>query len=283
VSAVGYDSVPWDVGTLLAVQHLRARGVSGPVRVDGFVGATAGGFSGGTLASLLNALDDPASRGMAGSHALDLAWAPRPDAPPQMTPRYAPSAKRWTLPSIMAAVNEKVVHRSAALAPRIYGERGEFRYAESTLAPNAFGAAVGSALMGVGALALALPPTRWLLFKTVLPAPGEGPAETTREQGFFTAHFVATEEAPPAGAAPRRSYARFAVSSADPGYKGTSIMAAEAALCLALQRSELPGAAAGGALTPATCMGGVLAERLRARGFSIEARDFGADETVPDK
>lgn len=282
VSACGYDSVPWDLGAMLAVQHLRARGASGAVSVAGFVGQTAGGFSGGTVASLLGALDDPSARALSGSHSLDVGWAPRPDAGPQLAPRYSAAGRRWTVPSIMAAVNEKVVNRSAALKPALYGPRGAFDYREATLVPNAFGAAIGGALMATAGLLLALPPTRWLLAKTVLPAPGQGPSEAAREGGVFTAHFVASEVGPAAGAAPRRSFARVA-ARADPGYKGTSIMAAEAALCLALQSEQLPAAAkAGGVLTPATCMGEALVARLRAQGFDIAARDFADDEVVPD-
>ena len=117
--------------------------------------------------------------------------------------------------------------------------------------------------------------------QTVLPAPGQGPSEATREGGVFTAHFVATEAEPADGAKPRRAFARIA-ARADPGYKGTSIMAAEAALCLALQKDEMPGAASGGVITPATCMGDALLARLRAQGFDVAVRDFGDDEVVPD-
>lgn len=279
VSACGYDSVPWDLGAMLAVKRLRDRGVTGGISVAGFVGATAGGFSGGTVASLLGALDDPSAHG-SGSHSLDPEWAPRPDAGPQLAPRYSAAGRRWTVPSIMAAVNERVVNRSAALKPEVYGERGSFEYKEATLVPNAIGAAIGGALMATAGVLLALPPTRWLLTKTVLPAPGQGPSEATRENGVLTAHFVATETAPPAGSAPRRAFARIA-AKADPGYKGTSIMCAEAALCLALQQEQLPGAT-GGCLTPATCMGEVLAERLRKQGFEVSSRDFQDDEAVAD-
>ena len=165
VSACGYDSVPWDLGTLLAVKQLRARGVTGGVSVAGYVGATAGGFSGGTVASLLGALDDPSAKALSGSHALDPEWAPRPDAGPQLGPRFSPPGRRWTVPSIMAAVNEKVVNRSAALKPDLYGARGDFQYNEATLVPNAIAAAIGGALMATAGLLIALPPTRWLLMK----------------------------------------------------------------------------------------------------------------------
>ena len=45
-------------------------------------------------------------------------------------------------------------------------------------------------------------------------------------------------------------------------------MLGESALCLALDRDRLPPRA--GVLTPATAMGTVLAERLRAAGLTLE-------------
>ena len=39
-------------------------------------------------------------------------------------------------------------------------------------------------------LAAALPPTRWLLEKFLLPKPGEGPSPQAQEQGFFDLRFV---------------------------------------------------------------------------------------------
>jgi short subunit dehydrogenase-like uncharacterized protein len=52
----------------------------------------------------------------------------------------------------------------------------------------------------------------------------------------------------------------------DPGY-ATSVMLGEAALCLALDRDQLPGPA--GILTPATAMGAALAARLRSAGHTL--------------
>ena len=56
-------------------------------------------------------------------------------------------------------------------------------------------------------------------------------------------------------------------AQADPGYAATAVMLGESALCLAVDDGRLPGRA--GVLTPATAMGGVLADRLRARGFTL--------------
>jgi short subunit dehydrogenase-like uncharacterized protein len=56
----------------------------------------------------------------------------------------------------------------------------------------------------------------------------------------------------------------------DPGYQATSVMFGEAALCLALDRDSLRDRS--GVLTPATAMGDMLVNRLRAAGliFTVE-------------
>lgn len=281
VSACGYDSVPWDLGSFLAVKELRAAGVpvSQPVSVQGLVGKTKGGFSGGTVASLLNAINDPSARGPNHSQALDPGWDTHKKTFPQAGPAYLSEARRWTLPSVMASINEKVVYRSAALAPQLYGERGSFSYKEATLAPGPIAAWLGSGALAAGLAALLFPPTRALLTATVLPKPGQGPSEELREKGYFNALCVGS--APNQTNSPR-VLVRFGTRFADPGYKGTAAMCCEAALALALQRSECPGAAAGGALTPATCMGDILVERLKAKGFfaTVERMEEGAP--VPD-
>jgi short subunit dehydrogenase-like uncharacterized protein len=56
----------------------------------------------------------------------------------------------------------------------------------------------------------------------------------------------------------------------DPGYAATAVMLGESALCLALDRDRLPDRS--GVLTPATAMGTVLTDRLRAAGQTYEAR-----------
>ena len=62
----------------------------------------------------------------------------------------------------------------------------------------------------------------------MLPKPGEGPAKAVRDGGCFHAHAVGTVPAgDDAAAAPRRRvYAHVGMEGADPGYKGTALMAA---------------------------------------------------------
>jgi short subunit dehydrogenase-like uncharacterized protein len=54
----------------------------------------------------------------------------------------------------------------------------------------------------------------------------------------------------------------------DPGYGETAKMLGESALCLALDDSDLE--AGGGVLTPASCMGMRLIDRLRTAGMRFE-------------
>ena len=65
-----------------------------------------------------------------------------------------------------------------------------------------------------------------------------------------------------------RRYVCHVAAQGDPGYAATAVMFGESALCLALDRDRLQPRA--GVLTPATAMGTVLAERLRAAGLTLE-------------
>jgi short subunit dehydrogenase-like uncharacterized protein len=65
-----------------------------------------------------------------------------------------------------------------------------------------------------------------------------------------------------------RRYRATAAGPGDPGYAATSVMLGEAALALALDGDRLPDRA--GSLTPASAMGDVLVERLRAAGHTYE-------------
>ena len=59
----------------------------------------------------------------------------------------------------------------------------------------------------------------------------------------------------------------------DPGNRATTKMVCESALCLALEPEALPGGPTkGGLLTPASGLGDVLLNRLRAAGMTLEAQ-----------
>ena len=65
-----------------------------------------------------------------------------------------------------------------------------------------------------------------------------------------------------------RRYRATAAGPGDPGYAATAVMLGESALALALDGDRLPDRA--GSLTPATALGDVLVERLRAAGHTYE-------------
>jgi short subunit dehydrogenase-like uncharacterized protein len=77
-------------------------------------------------------------------------------------------------------------------------------------------------------------PSRALLSQLLpAPGPGPGPGEKTRRMGFFR---IQIRTRTSAGV----RYLDTVEAQSDPGYAATSVMLAETALCLALDRDQLP-------------------------------------------
>jgi short subunit dehydrogenase-like uncharacterized protein len=265
VHCCGFDSIPSDLGVWLLHREL------GPMaRATLVVESAKGGFSGGTIASLLNVLDETAAEPtrralVADPYALSPDRAREPDLgrqPDVGRVAFDAFVERWTAPFLMAPVNTRVVRRSNALLGHAYGAR--FRYREVMgFARGGRGLLSATAVMGglgaFGALLL-FAPTRRALTKR-LPQPGEGPTEATRRGGHLRLTIFGEAEAG------RRAAVRVE-GAGDPGYQLTAVMLGEAALCLALDDARLP--ARCGVLTPATALGLPLVERLRDAGLSFE-------------
>ncbi|MCB9683286.1 MAG: saccharopine dehydrogenase NADP-binding domain-containing protein [Alphaproteobacteria bacterium] len=264
VHCCGYDSIPSDLGTYMVQAAMTAAGAPA-TRVTTVVGPQRGGVSGGTTASLLGVLElaqDPsARRAIADTYALDPAGTPRgPRVRDQAAPRWRDDVGQWTAPFVMAAINTRVVRRSHALRGLPWGP--DFVY-EETMATGggvrgrarALGITAGlGALLAVGSSATG----RRLLERTVLPAPGDGPDEATREGGFFR-HLVLAE-------GPDHRLVGRVVGTKDPGYGETAKMLGETAIALAADADRLPDVA--GVLTPSVALGDVLLDRLRAAGMT---------------
>ncbi|HLM04721.1 MAG TPA: saccharopine dehydrogenase NADP-binding domain-containing protein [Blastococcus sp.] len=268
VHACGYDSIPSDLATFLLAQRAAADGSGGLTDVR-LVATVRGGFSGGTIDSQRaqnEALEqDPGKRRLLGD---PYALSPDRDAEPDTRqprdaglPARTPDG-RWTAPFVMAPFNTRIVRRSNALQDWAYGRSLSYGEVMSTgRGPLGAVMAAGFTAGLAGALAaMSFAPTRALVDR-VLPAPGTGPDEETRAKGFF--RMVVT-----AGTESGRRYRATAAGPGDPGYAATSVMLGEAALALALDGERLPDRA--GSLTPATAMGDVLVERLRAAGHTYE-------------
>jgi len=266
----GFDCIPSDLGTLFVQREMQRR-TGAPcchvqLRVKGFSGAA----SGGTIASMLNMLEeaenDPSvMEAMNDPYALNpKGERTGPDRPERLTPSYDDDFGQWTAPFVMAGINTKVVRRSNALLGYEYGR--DFRYDEAMLmgkGPLAIAKAVGvsgssAAMMGgmaIGAIRRAV--------SGRLPAPGDGPAKDRREKGYFDLVLR--------GVSASGEVIRARVKGdRDPGYGSTSKMLGESAVCLA--RDELT--VSGGLWTPASAMGEALLSRLPANaGVTFEIED----------
>jgi short subunit dehydrogenase-like uncharacterized protein len=261
VHACGFDSVPSDLGAWFTQRRAVERFGVPCERVEMRVHRLRGGASGGTIASMVNLVEeaatDPALRRLlADPYALnppDLRSGPRQDD--VRLPKQDPATGQWLAPFVMAAVNTRVVQRSHALLGRPWGPG--FRYDEAMdMGTGPLGAARAAGLvagLGAGLGLLSVGPTRRLA-QRVLPAPGEGPSEAAQLAGGFELRFRGTTA--------RGDVIRTTVTGdRDPGYGATARMLGEAATTLLDLDHDAVG---GGFWTPATALGEAYLERLEA-------------------
>ncbi len=271
VHSCGFDSVPADLGTLLA-QSFAMETFDAPCQtVRIYLEDGSGSVSGGTLASFAELFEAAATDPLASQTVQN----PYSLAPPgersgvdpgeQRRPRRDPLRSAWTAPSPMAAVNERVVRRSNAVLGYPWGR--EFRCTEVVPTGNGVSGAVTAGLVagGIGAFtaAMSVGPVRSVLQKHVFPALGEGPTRAEANAGHFQVRVlgrgVATD-------GPFTVDVAFGADR-DPGYGATARMLGESAVCLATADVDSP--LAGGVMTPASGIGLPLVDRLRAAEFTI--------------
>lgn len=261
VHTCGFDSIPSDLG----VQALHE--VLGPMKRATYAVMTLkGGFSGGTIESLLTGIEQGEAnrdvrRNMADPYSLSPDRSKEPDLgkqPDFFSFHFDDFVGKWVAPFVMASVNTRVVRRSNALLDYAWGK--QLKYAEVSAMKNAAQAAIFTGGLAAFMSALMFKPTRGLVTKA-LPKPGEGPSEETREKGRLKVHVFGESET-----GQRKTLV--ITGEGDPGYKLTSLILGQAALCLALDEEKLPKVA--GVLTPATAMGRVLRERLVAAGMKFD-------------
>lgn len=234
VHCCGFDSVPSDLGVFCLQQASLQRWGQPCTSVDMRVLAARGGFSGGTIASGL-ALVDEAQRDTTLKQKLQDPYFLCPQsirsdnqASPLPPVQFDKHWQEWVAPFVMAAVNTPIVLRSNYLQDYAYGE--SFRYSEGILTRGGpIGWLVAQGLkLGLDGLAIAaaLPPSRWLLENTVVPASGEGPSQEEQEQGFYDLRFYGTTDS-------GKKLTVKVKGDRDPGYGSTSKILAQTALCLA--------------------------------------------------
>lgn len=277
VHSCGFDSIPSDL-TVFALHRRVEQDNAGELGDTNLVVRSfAGGVSGGTAASMVEVMreasSDPESRRvMNDPYTLTPDRAAEPELGGQPDLRWrrgreiAPELDGyWVGPFVMAAVNTRIVRRSNALLGYAYGRRLE--YAEQMSVGRSFAAPVAAALGAAGNAATMALGSRYFnrlptkLVERVLPKPGTGPSEATRERGHYT---VETYTTTTSGARYRATMSQ----KGDPGYKATSVLLGESGLALALDRDKL--SELRGVLTPAAAMGDALLARFPAAGVSLE-------------
>jgi short subunit dehydrogenase-like uncharacterized protein len=270
VHCCGFDSIPSDLGVFFLQRESLRRFGRPSERVTMRVRTMRGGFSGGTVASMMafikEAAGNPALRKeIANPYSLcPEGYRPATRQPSISGPQFDADFGAWIAPFVMSAVNTRIVQRSNALLEQAYGQ--DFTYGEAVLAGKgvkgrlaATGIAAG---LGGFMLAAAIPPSRWVLEKFVLPGAGEGPSPEAREKGRFDLRFHGRT------AGGQELWVKV-TGDRDPGYGSTAKMLGQAAACLSLDvgRSGKPG----GFWTPATIFGERLIDRLQAHsGLTFE-------------
>jgi short subunit dehydrogenase-like uncharacterized protein len=273
VNCCGFDSIPSDLGVYFLQQAALEKYGEPCQRVAMRVHRVKGGASGGTVASMLNLVDevkkDPALRKVIGN---PYGLCPKDHGLKAFQPnlkraKYDDVTHKWMAPFIMAAINTRIVHRSNALLEAHYGKR--FVYDEAMLTGKGLSGAGRGMTMALGLggfmVAAAIGPLRSWMENSFLPKPGEGPSPIEQEKGMFDIRFYGFTESG------KRIVAKV-TGDRDPGYGSTAKMLSEAAICLATNDSVRK--QANGLLTPASAFKGELFEPLiKKAGLTFETLD----------
>jgi short subunit dehydrogenase-like uncharacterized protein len=261
VSCCGFDSIPSDLGVHFLQQHGQQRFGRYFSDIKLAVNAMKGGASGGTLASMIEAVkaakSDPKLR-----KDMNNPYILCPESSdlrhPQVSikgPAYDIDFQRWSAPFIMEAINARVVLRSNMLLGMAYGD--DFLYREQMITGKGFKgrlSAIGlTAGLGLFAVTVIINPLRAFMQRFVLPKPGEGPSPEAQLAGHFDVSLLGKNE-------DGQSLEVRVTGDRDPGYGCTAKMLAQASLCLAFDVTQEQ--CEGGFWTPATAMGGQLTDRL---------------------
>lgn len=255
INSAGFDSIPSDIGVYKTQQLAIAKTGVAAKQIKMRVRKIKGAASGGTIASMLNvfkeAKENPELRKVLVNpyvlcpkeHKFTLRQKSHKKA------EYDDELKIWTMPFVMAAINERIVHRTNALLDNQYGT--DFKYDEAMSGRTSFQAWTFTLGLGGFVMAASISPLRNLLAKYVLPKPGEGPSPEEQLAGMFDLRFYAN-------LANGENLVVKVEGDRDPGYGSTGKMLAQAAICLAKDIPDLEG----GFWTPASALNEHLINRL---------------------
>lgn len=251
----GFDSVPAD----LLAYTARSEGERHGWRLNKLTQYyhLSGGFNGGTLESALTLAEQKKTRLLQDSNLLipDPSWLRGPA--PSLMPSYEPLLRKWSAFFLMNFVNRAVVRRSFYLKNPEDPSLGAIDYSERILLGRgragqlqAYGVSGMLGLIG----ALTTQRIGRALLRSIGPAAGEGPSESSRQAGFCRGTLIARDD----------ERARVMIkmkAKGDPGNEFTALSAALTALLLAQGKAGMTGFS-----TPSMALGETLIQALEARG-----------------
>ena len=269
IHSCGFDAIPSDIGALKLQKESIEKFGQPCNEIKLYVRSMRGGFSGGTIESMINISSYINSRpDLSGLLSNPYALNPGgqllggPDGSSLRSVKWDKDMNLWICPFIMSGVNTRVVRRSNALMGFLYGDN--FKYSEVYSFSKGFSGFIKSLSMLIGIaclkLAISFRPSLWLLRKFFLPAPGDGPSKENRESGYFKLVLV--------GSIADNKLSITVTGDRDPGYAATARMLAESALCMILDRKSIPDVS--GVLTPAAGIGDILVSRLKDNGITFK-------------
>ena len=264
IHSCGFDSIPSDLGVLYLQSEAITKYNSSLDEIKYYVKGTKGGFSGGTIASMIAISkyikSKPDLSGLLSNpYALNSVNYNGPFISSLRSVEWDKDIESWLAPFIMSGINTRIVRRSNELLGFKYGK--QFKYSEVTSYPKGLKGYIKSYLMlislGLTKVLMSFRPTFWFLRNFYLPRPGEGPSKERRDNGFFKVFLNAYLG--------KNQLSCTVTGNRDPGYSGTAIMLTESALSLVLERNNI--SKNFGVLTPASGIGKVLINRLNKKGI----------------
>lgn len=270
VPSIAIEAAPSDLLAFALNKEIRQNLSVGTEEVIGCIYEAKGAPSGGTLATVLGIMDHYSLKEIAesaGTWASSPVPGPRYGSSPSLISKLfgirSVSGLGTLTTSVSAGPNVATVQRSWGLLDggKLYGPR--FSYHEYAAVRNAFVGVILHFVLTFGALALALPPLRWLVSKMVY-EPGQGATREAASKDSIEFRAIATADQE--GPSSQRAFGKLRWDGGN--YYFTGVCLAEAAMVI-LNERDLIGRLDGGILTPAM-LGQPFIDRLRSAGMVFE-------------
>ncbi|MGY8782284.1 MAG: saccharopine dehydrogenase family protein [Fidelibacterota bacterium] len=272
IHSCGFDSIPSDIGVLMLQNDSIQKNDKPYGKIDLYVKSIGGGFSGGTIESMINISRYIDSKPQL-KNILSNPFALNPKEHMKnsthqsslKTIKWSKKINRWVCPFIMSGINTRIVRRSNAINNFFYGEG--FKYSEVYSFKKGIKGLLSAFIMFLGLIILKISisfsPFLWVLRKFYFPQPGDGPSKKDRENGFFKLVLVGYIN-------DSKNKSLIITGDRDPGYGATAKMITESALSILLEPESIPQNY--GVLTPATGIGMILVDRLKNKGIKFNLK-----------